>query len=86
MNIPPESDRLFSGGSNTNRGFREGILGPVISYDSSGSNVTYYTGGTTKEGYSLEMKYRLMGIISVSAFFDSSNVSLSPSEESDMNS
>ena len=27
-----------------------------------------------------------MGIISVSAFFDSSNVSLSPSEESDMNS
>ena len=27
LNIPPESDRrLFSGGSNTNRGFREGIL------------------------------------------------------------
>lgn len=85
LNIPPESDRLFSGGATTNRGFREGILGPLIAYNSNGGNQKYYIGGTTKEGYSLEFKYRVIGNLSISTFFDSSNVSLSESEEREMN-
>ena len=77
LNIPPESDRLFSGGATTNRGFREEYLRPIISYQSNGSNEKYYTGGTTKQSYSIELKYRLFNSLSVSTFFDISNVSLS---------
>ncbi len=86
LNIPPESDRLFSGGATTNRGFREGILGPIISFESNGNGEKYYTGGTTKQSYSIELKYRLFNSLSVSSFFDISNVSLSNSEQNEMNS
>ena len=84
LNIPPESDRLFSGGATTNRGFKEGILGPIISYGSSNGSQNYYTGGTRKQSYSIELKYRVVGNFSVSTFFDTSNVALSNSEQSEM--
>jgi outer membrane protein assembly complex protein YaeT len=65
----PLQFRMFNGGENTVRSFRESELGPL---DSTGEPI----GGETRTGLSVELRRRVAGNLSGALFYDTGNVEL----------
>lgn len=75
LDILPSSERLESGGPETNRGFRQGDLGPVVQYTDD-----IRIGGTQAFNFTLEMRYRVTSSMGLTLFIDSSNSFLTQEE------
>jgi outer membrane protein assembly factor BamA len=86
-NVLPSSERLLSGGPETNRGFRENSLGPVLvstDRNEEGKIVTKdnYYGGSRLASQRLEFRYQLVqDTFALTTFFDANNSFFSPTEE-----
>lgn len=78
--VLPPSERLTSGGPETNRGFRDNTLGPVF-VGNDGKQI--YDGGSQRSSERLELRYQLIPeTVAITGFIDSSNSSFSRTEES----
>jgi outer membrane protein assembly complex protein YaeT len=86
-NVLPTSERLLSGGPDTNRGFRENSLGPVLTYtetkeDGSTKRTDNFYGGSRRASQRLEFRYQLVqDTFALTTFFDANNSFFSPTEE-----
>ncbi len=88
LDLLPPSERLYVGGADTVRGFRERSLGPVVrspALDADGYwNCGYQTarsGGSRRVVLKFEGRYRLSETLATTAFFDNGNVFFSKEEE-----
>lgn len=88
LDLLPPSERLYVGGADTVRGFRERSLGPVVrspALDADGYwNCGYQTarsGGSRRVVMKFEGRYRLSETLATTAFFDNGNVFFSQEEE-----
>jgi outer membrane protein assembly factor BamA len=87
-NVLPNTERLLSGGPDTNRGFRENSLGPVLiaSGRTEKTNIIEQTdifdGGSRRATQRLEFRYQLIqDAFAVTTFLDANNSFFSPTEE-----
>jgi outer membrane protein assembly complex protein YaeT len=81
-NVLPTSERLLSGGPETNRGFRENSLGPVLTYTEDGKKTDNFYGGSRRASQRLEFRYQLIqDTFALTSFFDANNSFFSPTEE-----
>ncbi len=86
-NVLPTSERLLSGGPDTNRGFQESSLGPMMTVtvrDELGAikKTDNYTGGSRRAAQRLEFRYQLIqDTFALTTFFDANNSFFSPTEE-----
>ena len=89
LDLLPPSERLYVGGADTVRGFRERSLGPIVRsphlnqdgfWDCSYQNTR--SGGSRRVVLKTEGRYRLSETLAATAFFDNGNVFFSK-EESD---
>lgn len=77
--VLPSSERLTSGGPETNRGFRDNTLGPVF-VGNDGKQI--YDGGSQRSSERLELRYQVIAeTLAITSFIDSSNSSFSRTEE-----
>jgi outer membrane protein insertion porin family len=89
-NVLPASERLYAGGSDLVRGFRE-QLGPYVRYPilDESDNITSFrkevTGGTRRLVLKLELRYQLAENKAVSTFVDSGNAFFTEEESSKFN-
>jgi outer membrane protein assembly complex protein YaeT len=80
--ILPPSERLHSGGADSNRGFRKQDLGPHVFYSSEDKRQNLATGGSQQTALKLELRYQLIKeTLAVTYFVDSSNVFFTKTEE-----
>ncbi|MBC7531525.1 MAG: BamA/TamA family outer membrane protein [Oligoflexus sp.] len=77
--VLPSSERLPSGGPESNRGFKESTLGPIfIAQDDK----QIFDGGSREGSHRLELRYQLIPeTVALTGFLDSSNSSFSTKEE-----
>lgn len=87
LDLLPPSERLYVGGADTIRGFRERSLGPVVrspDVDADGYwNCGYETnrsGGSRRVVLKAEGRYRLSETLATTLFFDNGNVFFSQEE------
>ncbi|MCX6127527.1 MAG: BamA/TamA family outer membrane protein, partial [Proteobacteria bacterium] len=82
-NVLPTSERLPSGGPESNRGFRDNSLGPVfITTDNAGKSLEIYDGGSRRGSQRLELRYQaVQDTFAVTSFIDASNSFFSSTEE-----
>lgn len=79
INVLPSTERLPSGGSESNRGFRENTLGPVFV---TGEDQRIYDGGSRQASHKLELRHQLIqDTLAMTSFLDSSNSFFSATEE-----
>ena len=86
INGLPFSERLFAGGSDSNRGFGPRELGPIFTYYDSNTNSrkNIATGGSKRSVYKSEIRYQFSpGSLAITAFVDSSNVFFTPDEKTE---
>lgn len=88
QNVLPISERLLSGGPETNRGFRENSLGPVVlatTKDPDNGQVkeeAIYDGGSQRAAQRLEFRYQIVqDTFALTTFVDANNSFFSRSEE-----
>lgn len=81
--VLPSSELVKSGGANTNRGFKENELGPVIRYRDPNERLeTIFPGGSQRFSLKTEIRYQaIQDTMAISFFFDSGNSFFSPKEE-----
>jgi outer membrane protein insertion porin family len=79
VGVLPPTRRLYSGGTETVRGFPSRHLGPVVSQpvDCGQSYTTNYVNGSSRTTISNELIHRINESFAVSGFVDSGNVFLS---------
>ncbi len=82
-NVLPTSERLPSGGPDSNRGFRDNSLGPVfLTTDNEGKPLELYFGGSRRATQRLELRYQLIqDTFAITSFFDADNSFFSKTEE-----
>ncbi|HYX39403.1 MAG TPA: POTRA domain-containing protein [Oligoflexus sp.] len=87
-NVLPNTERLLSGGPDTNRGFRENSLGPVLiatsRNDKTGAieQTDIFDGGSRRATQRLEFRYQLIqDAFALTTFLDANNSFFSPTEE-----
>jgi outer membrane protein assembly complex protein YaeT len=86
-NVLPTSERLLSGGPDSNRGFQENSLGPVMTVterkeDGSIEKTDNRFGGSRRSSQRLEFRYQLIqDTFALTTFFDANNSFFSPTEE-----
>ena len=81
LDILPSSERIQSGGSESNRGFRQGSLGPVVRYTKDdGSTEEIQIGGSQAFSLTLELRYKVSESFGMSSFVDISNTFLTAIE------
>ena len=82
--ILPTSERLYTGGAETNRGFARESLGPLVTqYDeASGAYERVVVGGSRRAVYKAELRYQFAkDYLATSLFFDASNNFFTPHEK-----
>ena len=82
--VLPTSERLYAGGAESNRGFAQNALGPIVSQynDATGGYDHLVVGGSRRAVYKLEMRYQIeKDFLATSLFFDASNEFFSPREK-----
>ena len=83
-NVLPTSERLYTGGAESNRGFAQNNLGPIVSQynDKTGTFDNIVVGGSRRAVYKLELRYQFAkDFLAASVFMDASNDFFSPSEK-----
>ena len=83
IDLLPSSERIRSGGAETNRGFQKNELGPAVRYTDSSDNSSQVVkiGGTQATTFKLELRQQLSSSVGISYFVDSSNSYLTENEE-----
>ena len=83
FDVLPSSERLLSGGAESNRGFKLSDLGPVVRYtDRNNESQEVRIRGTQAVAIALELRYKLAESAGLSFFIDSSNTFLTDREKS----
>lgn len=82
--ILPASEVFKSGGANTNRGFKENELGPILRYTSdSGETKSFNTGGSQRFSLKTELRHQVIAdTAAMSVFVDLGNTFFSNKEKS----
>lgn len=85
VDVLPTSERLYAGGSDSNRGFRSRELGPYFEYWDYKTNSQaekLIAGGSARSLFKFELRHKFEGHnFGLAAFLDSSNVFFSPRQE-----
>jgi len=79
----PSSERLYAGGAESNRGFRQNSLGPIFDYYDAeeGERTQLESGGSKRAVYRAELRYQIIqDTMAISGFMDASNTFFSPQE------
>ena len=84
--VLPTSERLEAGGSQTNRGFKTGTLGPIFRYSRLTEPLGYQSnilesGGSARGIYKMELRYKFARSFGIAGFIDSSNVFFTKDQE-----
>ena len=83
LNILPSSERIQSGGPESNRGFKQGALGPIVRYtDIEGVTQEIKIGGSQSLSLTLELRLKMSESFGMTIFLDNSNTFLTPTETS----
>lgn len=86
-NLLPSSERIKSGGAESNRGYKRNSLGPIVRYvNADGVEQTINIGGTNSASLKLEVRQLLSSSFGLTYFLDASNTYVTGKEAADFNS
>ncbi len=86
INLLPSSERIKSGGAETNRGFKKNELGPIVKYTNEKGEPDELTiGGTQSVSFKIELRQLLTKFFGLTYFLDASNTYLTAQEAADFN-